>query len=501
MNASTSRGIGLPPARTVHEERASQRARLVQLRDDLAHAERRFLALGAGEPLTGAQLILERGGASVVVSAAVVHEIVGCRPGPGDAEGDARSFEYRGQRHAAADLAALAGGEPGGPAPLLVVFSCDPMFAIRADEARLVLAAPRLIRGDPGLGSGCAVIPRLLADCGAEVLPLLDVAAAARAAANPQASRAPDAVEEEFERIERRLEERGLSLSRRLRTSLLEHCRRAALEGRPRPYLPRILGGDPFAACTFLDHLVQGDTRFFRAPDQLAALSGLLFEAADPGQTLRLWSAGCGSGEEAYSLAMLLADARPDSLGDRVLGTDVAEQYLEHARAGRYGRTAWEGGLLRKRFLLEDGPELTVAPEVRRRVEFRRADAREPPPGRHFDAVVCRNVLCLLTAAEARRALANLVRAIRPGGYLLLGPTETELGAELSLERIERGAAVLFRRPPARRAAPRSAPRSRARPASSRGEVGVPAHGTPRVDPSEPGAADPLRALPARKLG
>lgn len=245
----------------------------------------------------------------------------------------------------------------------------------------------------------------------------------------------------------------GLALSPGVRRTLLEGFLRAARDAgsAPEPFLRRVLAGEARSVAALVEQAVVGETYFFRHPEQLAALSGLLDEAAPGGRPLTIWSAGCASGEEPYGLAMLLLEAGRGGVADRILATDVSARALEAARAARYG--GWSlrrtDAALRSRWFREAGPRLTVAPQVRERVSFSRHNlVLEPPPGAGFDVVVCRNVLIYFSPATAAQVLARLVEAVRPGGYLLLGPVEEPLAAGLPLLRVERPGATLLRRPP-----------------------------------------------------
>jgi chemotaxis protein methyltransferase CheR len=141
---------------------------------------------------------------------------------------------------------------------------------------------------------------------------------------------------------------------------------------------------------------------------------------ADGRASLRAWSAGCASGEEAYTLALLWPEME-------VLATDVHPPVLERAR-----RAAFPGSSLREltpaerdtAFATEDG-EHVVRPEPAARVTVARHDLRDPPPPGPFDLVLCRNVAFTYFAPDAQRAvLGRLAAAVRPGGALVIGRHE-----------------------------------------------------------------------------
>jgi chemotaxis protein methyltransferase CheR len=159
-----------------------------------------------------------------------------------------------------------------------------------------------------------------------------------------------------------------------------------------------------------------------------------LHAARPPGAPIRIWSAASSSGQEAYSLAMILTDMRA-SLGDRrveIIGTDIARDQLARAREGIYSQFEVQRGLpmqmLVKHFRKE-GTGWRVAEAIRRMVDFREwnllADLR--PLGR-FDLVFCRNVLIYFDQPTKARVLEAIASLMAPDGLLYLGGAETVLG-------------------------------------------------------------------------
>lgn len=188
-----------------------------------------------------------------------------------------------------------------------------------------------------------------------------------------------------------------------------------------------------------------GETCFLRHGEQLEALRSLL-PSLDQGGPLLCWSAGCASGAEPLSLAMLLREAGRS--GDRILATDSSAAELGAARAACYGdwtlRRVDEGR--RARWFLPTGAGWRPVAELREMVEYRLHDLRSDPPPWGFDLVVCRNVLIYFDGAGALRALDRLLSAVRPGGLLLLGPVELPLARSLPAEPVRVGGATLLRR-------------------------------------------------------
>jgi chemotaxis protein methyltransferase CheR len=336
-----------------------------------------------------------------------------------------------------------------------VIFPAPVPVALLADGAVPCAAAPDLVAGAAG-GSGA---PRSsLARVGDEVLPVLRVEMALAAAGVPaglDAGEDPE-VSRQMARLEVRLERRGLQLCPRLRDRVRGWLGGVSSELglSVSDLFPEVLAGDGPGLCGLLEAATTGETYFFRHPQQFRALGRLLIGSSEPGRTLQIWSAGCASGEEAYSLAALLqALGRPPGR-DRILATDVSEGALAHAREGLFGRWSLRGVAPDLERLVTDRPGVTrLPPALRTAVRFERHDVRDAPPQTGFDAVLCRGVLPLLGADDVEPALRALLAAVRPGGYLVLAPAEIPLAAGLALERVESDGAVLLRRPWSRPAA------------------------------------------------
>lgn len=209
---------------------------------------------------------------------------------------------------------------------------------------------------------------------------------------------------------------------------LLGRLRRAGdLVARAAPRRPDL--DDPDWAA-LLDAVTVQETRMFRAAPQLEAFRGEVLRGlvrGSRGRPLRLVSAGCATGEEAWTLAVIAA--RSGSPAWRVMGVDLCRTALGDAAAARYHRGPPDA--LREvpegdRALL-DCSERGFAPAatLRPHVSFRRANLLDPLPAHGAaDAILCRNVLIYLTNAAREIVLKRLVAALRPGGALLLGPTD-----------------------------------------------------------------------------
>ncbi len=191
-----------------------------------------------------------------------------------------------------------------------------------------------------------------------------------------------------------------------------------------------LLTRDPAEAEQLLDALSIRVTGFFRDPDSWRRLGDLL--DSDPvgrEPPRQAWSMGCSTGEEAWSLALLIRQRiGPDRSGFRVLGSDLDETALRFAEAGCYSAAAGEAirGFLGQPGGIAREGRFQVDPGLRARVRFVREDLtrtrREPET---FDLVCCRNVLIFMGREGQRRILEQARRALRPGGLLMLGRTES----------------------------------------------------------------------------
>ena len=252
----------------------------------------------------------------------------------------------------------------------------------------------------------------------------------------------------------------GLTLAPGLRRTLEPALARAAhaRAADPAAFLERLLAREPAAVESFIEQALIGETYFFRHPEHLEVLAKYARERQDPAP-LRVWSAGCASGEEPYSICMALLAAGVPPLRFKVVATDVSNRALARARAARYGqwsvrRIAPE---LEQRYLQQEGPFLTVSPQVTARVELRRNNlALEPAPVSGVQAVFCRNVLIYFPPELARTVLLKLIATLVPGGLLFLGPAEVPMAAGLGLEQHELRGTPYLRLPTAARTPPPS---------------------------------------------
>lgn len=165
---------------------------------------------------------------------------------------------------------------------------------------------------------------------------------------------------------------------------------------------------------------------FTRDPSSWRALARQVRPMAATRTQVRAWSAGCATGEEAYTLGILLARELGEDVPWKVFATDLDEGALKLARAGRYTAAQVEGipkSELERHFT-RDGEGWKVGKDLRGHVVFGRHDLLRDPPLASIDLLACRNVLIYFQAEEKQRLLRRLANAVTPGGLLFLGRSE-----------------------------------------------------------------------------
>jgi chemotaxis protein methyltransferase CheR len=199
-----------------------------------------------------------------------------------------------------------------------------------------------------------------------------------------------------------------------------------------------VMGREPALATLVVEALLNNETYFFRdrQPFDLLSAQALpaLAKARADKKRLRIWSAGCSTGQEAYSLAMLFADEPLKWQGWTIdiLGTDVSSAVVDRARSGTYTQFEVQRGLgiaqMIKWFEECDDGWRAIEP-LRKPVRFQVHNLLEPPPHPgQFDIVLCRNVLLYLSPEKRTSAFDRLASAMAPDGALMLGAGETVIG-------------------------------------------------------------------------
>lgn len=249
--------------------------------------------------------------------------------------------------------------------------------------------------------------------------------------------------------------------------------------------------------------LTIGETYFFREPQAFEALSDRVLPelaatrspAAGP---LRIWSAGCCTGEEPYSLVIFLDRlGAPWRDGIRILATDINPHFLRKARAGVYRSWSFRGApewLQRDYFAACEGDCFELRPDIRRRVEFEPLNlALDAFPSLHnrtngLDLIFCRNVLMYFSPAQVERVLAGFQRALVDGGHLVVGVCESALLAGMGFEARAFPGVTVYRK-----GRPRPTVRAETPPVAAPQPLG---NDVPLPDPGRP--FEPIAIAPAR---
>ncbi len=230
-----------------------------------------------------------------------------------------------------------------------------------------------------------------------------------------------------------------------------------------------VMGREPALANLVVEALLNNETYFFRDRQPFDLLSTRFFPALAKSRGdkkhLKIWSAGCSTGQEPYSLAMLFAE---DSLKWQgwtidILGTDVSSAMVDRARAGTYTQFEVQRGLgitQMIRWFAECDDGWRAAEALRRQVRFQVHNILEAPPHPgQFDIILCRNVLLYLSPEKRTAAFERLASALSPDGALMLGAGETVIGqtTRFAADRETRGLYRLSDAPSADRRGSRAA--------------------------------------------
>ena len=212
-------------------------------------------------------------------------------------------------------------------------------------------------------------------------------------------------------------------------------ARRMSLHDVSRPVdYARFIKDDPAEASALMKDLLISVTNFFRDAPAFAVLERQvipqLFEGREATAHVRVWSAGCATGEEAYSIAMLLAEQATGVMGAprlQVFATDLDDTSIRIARDGLYAEAdvADVAPNRLQRFFQRESGGYRIRRELRELVMFAVHNVIKDPPFSHLDLIVCRNLLIYLNRASQQRALETFQFALRRGGYLFLGTSES----------------------------------------------------------------------------
>ncbi|HWA16571.1 MAG TPA: protein-glutamate O-methyltransferase CheR, partial [Gemmatimonadales bacterium] len=231
----------------------------------------------------------------------------------------------------------------------------------------------------------------------------------------------------------------------------LGHAMRRAGEHDAEHYLDRVR-----QETTLQDELIAeitvGETYFFRDPEQLRVVRDLALGSFPPDRHLRIWSAGCATGEEPYTLAMLVREC--GHAGATIIGTDLSRVALTRARKAQYSRWSLRGvsdEIIRAYFERGEKQTRPIA-AIRGAVEFRYLNlAEDTYPSLttgiwHMDIILCRNVLIYLDQATVARVASRLLESLSPDGWLFVGGADPMLGNLVPCEVVTTPSGLAYRR-------------------------------------------------------
>lgn len=245
----------------------------------------------------------------------------------------------------------------------------------------------------------------------------------------------------------------------------MPHGKKIMLEARLQKRLKSVGAATFGEYCEYLfhspnsqDELVQminavttNKTDFFREPGHFPILTDtVLLPFIDPapgsGSCFTIWSAGCSSGEEPYTLAMVLAEFAALHPGFRfsIVATDISTKVLEKAKLGIYDeeRVAPVPLSIKQKYLMKSRDrskgQVRITPELRSLIRFERVNLMDEQYRRPelLDVVFCRNVIIYFERVNQEKLLGRLCNSLKPGGYLFLGHSETVHGFDLPLQRV-----------------------------------------------------------------
>ena len=245
------------------------------------------------------------------------------------------------------------------------------------------------------------------------------------------------------------------SRERFLTTRVVEHMQRKRLSYGLE--LLRLVRGSNVEYDAMLERLLTQETSFLRYPGMFAAfeqrvLPDLLGRKFwDKDSALRIWSAGCSTGEEPYSIALTLCDAlaKGSSPNIQILATDVSREALDRAERGCYRGRALEN-LSRAQMLAyftRSGEEHEVKPVLREMVKFAPLNLAHPVYLGRFDCIFCMNVLIYFSAELRSKLIQRFYDALEPGGYLFLGHAESVSDAPVKFQQSFLNGARLLQKP------------------------------------------------------
>jgi chemotaxis protein methyltransferase CheR len=222
----------------------------------------------------------------------------------------------------------------------------------------------------------------------------------------------------------------------RIETALKPVARSLGLDGVDALVAKLVSGKEEALATQVVEALLNNETSFFRDPGVFDLLNSTAFDrlrsARRDTKRLRIWSAGCSTGQEPYSLAIQSCESEARWAGWSIdlSATDVSEAAIARARRGRYSQFEIQRGLPVRtmlRWFEQDGEDWVVDNRLRRMIRFATHSLTTPPPGQ-YDVILCRNVLMYFAPPVRRAVFERLHEALAPDGVLMLGAGETVIG-------------------------------------------------------------------------
>ena len=204
-----------------------------------------------------------------------------------------------------------------------------------------------------------------------------------------------------------------------------------------------------------VESMTTHETLFFRDPVVFQALRSELFpalaHARQDSKAFRIWSAACSSGQEPYSLAMLLLEAGFRDWSVQIIATDLSSRILERAASGRYLQIEVNRGLpaaMLVKYFTRAGSDWQIKDDIRRMVRFFPFDLRRDMRAMdRFDLILCRNVLIYFDTEARKAILAGFASVLKPGGYLVLGASETTFSLDNRFVRKDMKGTIVYQIP------------------------------------------------------
>ena len=197
-------------------------------------------------------------------------------------------------------------------------------------------------------------------------------------------------------------------------------------------------GDHPEELQTMVDLLTTNETYFFREPKHFDFLRDEIIRKRTSPATFRIWSAASSSGEEIYTLAMVLANSLPNTPWE-IVGSDISTQVLAKAATGHYSLARTEGipPEFMKKYCLKgvrsQAGSFLIAPELRQRTSFYQINLTQPVDAEigHFEVIFLRNVMIYFDQETKAKVVNNLLPRLKSGGYLIIGHSETLNGLKI----------------------------------------------------------------------